>query len=229
MEKANFILLEDKVSVYQTADTASEEIAQLSNGDEIIQDEKLIKNQITWYSVVLPDDRKGFIRADSKGIEIALVILEQHSADVFEAPDTSSKVILTYHLGDKFQIIGGVPLGGTGPVQVVSGEKYGNLMWVKTESLSGVIGFIQAGAGIKVKDVTPIPPSLKWPLRMGYIGALAGVAIELYIYYSYYDSGAYDYNSRVIEKFIILIAFFGGFVIGFLLTKFFIRVKRSRS
>ena len=107
MENANFIIMEDKVSVYATADIASGKIAELNGGDEIIADEKVKKNQTDWVSVFLSDGTKGFIQANVKGYGISLVILRDSSADVYEKPDPSSKIILTYNKGEKFQIIGG--------------------------------------------------------------------------------------------------------------------------
>ena len=205
MENANFMLLEDKVPVYSTTDIASEEITKLNSGDEIIFDEKLKKNQIQWASIVLSDGRKGYIKADAKGIRIHLAALKQSSADVFEAPGLSSKVIKTYNQGERFQIIGGV--------------QQDNMMWVKTESLSGVIGFIQGG--VKVEEVVQTTPSEKWPVRGGYIGAGVGVAIVFY--FSFFSGG--DYAGIV--KLMFLVAFIAGFIIGYLFTGIIIKIKRS--
>jgi hypothetical protein len=207
MENANFMLLEDKVPVYSTTDIASEEITKLNSGDEIIFDEKLKKNQIQWASIVLSDGRKGYIKADAKGIRIHLAALKQSSADVFERPGLSSKVIKTYNQGERFQIIGGV--------------QQDNLMWVKTESLSGVIGFIQGG--VKVEEVVQTTPSEKWPVRGGYIGAGIGVAIV--IYFSFFNGD--DHVTAGIVKLMFVVAFIAGFIIGYLLTQIFIKIKRS--
>jgi hypothetical protein len=210
MENANFILMEDKVPVYATADSLYGEIAELNSGDEIIVDEKVKKNQTDWVSVVLSDGKTGFIKADVKGCGINLVILRQSSADVFEDSDASSKIVLTYHKGEKFQIIGG--------------EKRGDVLWVKTESLSGVIGFINES--VRIKEVILFTPSQKWPALGGYIGAGVGVAIVLYIAIIS-DSG--QSMERGTVKLLMIGAAFGGLVIGYFFTYFFIKIKHSMS
>jgi hypothetical protein len=205
MENANYMLLEDRVPVYSAADITSVEIAKLNNGDEIILDEKFRKNRIQWASVILSDDRKGFMRADAKGVRICLAVLKQASADVYKTPGTFSKIILTYHRDDEFQIIGG--------------EKQDDVMWIKTESSSGIIGFVEGG--VKVEKVEQTLPSQKWPVRGGYIGACVAVAIVFY--FAFLD----DRSAIGIAKVLFVVAFIGGFLIGYLFTEFFIRIKRS--
>ena len=207
MENANFILMEDKVSVYATADTTSGEIAKLNSGDEIICDEKVKKNQILWVTVFLPDGRKGFIRADVKRCRISLVTLKQSGADVFEDADPSSKIILTYHQGEKFQIIGS--------------EKRGDVLWVKTESLSGVIGFIDKS--VRIEEVILFTPSEKWPARGSYIGAGVGVAIVLYV--SIISDSGQSMSSGTVKSLMVAAAF-GGLIFGYFFTWSFIKIKR---
>jgi hypothetical protein len=208
METANFMLLEDKVPVYSAADPTSVEITKLNSGDEIICDEKVKKNQVQMVSVVLSDGRKGYIRAETKGIGISLAVLKQSSADVFEAPDASSKIVSVYGRGDKFQIIGGV--------------KQDNLTWVKTESLAGTVGFIQGE--VKVEEVIQLTPSQKWPARGGYIGAGIGVAAAFY--FSFFSDG---YHPVIVGmgRGSVVIFFFAGFITGYLFTYLFIKIKHS--
>jgi len=210
MENANFIIMEDKVSVYATTDIASLVIAELNNDDEIICDEKVKKNQILWVTVFLPDGKKGFIRGDVKGCSVRLVTLNQSSADVFEDSEPSSKIILTYHKGEKFQIIGA--------------EKRDDVLWVRTESPTGVIGFIDEN--VKIKEVIQFTPSEKWPIRGSYIGATAGVLIVLYI--SIFSDRS-QFMSGGEAKGWMVIAGIGGLILGYGFTYFFIKIKRSIS
>ncbi len=205
MKDANFLLLEDNVSVYEKADTTSAEVAKLNSGDEIICDERFRKHQIHWSTVVLPDNRKGYMLADTKGFKIALMVLTQDSADVYEAPDALSKVVFTYNKDDKFQLIGSV--------------KQGDVLWIKTESLTGVIGFVQGT--VKGKQETQITPSQKWPFQIGIVAGIIGAAIMILLYVLEHshagDSIAFDCS----------VGFFIGFIAGYLPSMLFMRIRRS--
>jgi len=120
----------------------------------------------------------------------------------------SAKVIKTYNQGERFQIIGGV--------------QQDNMMWVKTESLSGVIGFIQGG--VKVEEVVQTTPSEKWPVRGGYIGACVGVAI---VFYLSFFNGSEHSSTAGIAKIMFVVSFIAGFIIGYLFTGILIKIKRS--
>jgi hypothetical protein len=206
MDNANFILTEDNVPVFQTFDIASEEVTRLNTGDEILCDEKFKKNKIEWISVFLSDDRKGFIMADTKGIKISLMVLKQPSADVFETPDASSKIIFTYHEGDKLQVIGSV--------------KKDELLWVKTESLSGIVGFMPGS--IKGKEEPIATPSEKWPIR---IGAAMGLLFALIEFYLYIISNNHSGGSLFVWD--LTFAFGIGALVGYLPTFFYIKLKRQ--
>ena len=207
MDNANFMLLDDNAPVYLTTDLSSDVIAKLNRGDELMLDEKFKKNGTNWISVILADGKKGYMAGDTKGSEITLVVLQAANVDVYEAPDATSKVILTYNQGDKIQIIENV--------------NQGDVIWAKTESLTGVVGYIKANAN--VKEITIATPSNKWPMRAGYIGALLGVAgYAIFFYtYNYHDSDRFNRG-------IVFIVFFAGFIAGFWLIKVFRMIKRSK-
>jgi hypothetical protein len=156
-------IIDPQVKIYGEPETGSLSVASLTSGDEIdfIGLRKVAKKN--WAEVALADGQKGYLPAETKLFFFKQASLLQKSSNVFSRPSSLSSVKSTLQKRDRFYIIDVVDRNSKEP-------------WVKIRDLSGVEGFIDGRARIKViAEVTRATG--KRTMVSGGLWCLAGILI----------------------------------------------------
>ena len=164
----NAIVVDEKAVVYSTACQNSNVMCELYQGDEI----KLISSKGAFIPILLPEEKRGFVKGSVKVFKIREVMLSQSSVNVLNDPSPNALIKTKLSSKDKFTVTG-----------IITNN---NMQWVVIKYRACEIGYIPGTT--KVKNITP-ENSASGNIVMGGVICLIGLIVTIGSYSAVAQTG----------------------------------------
>ncbi|HBG60497.1 MAG: hypothetical protein A2Y03_10530 [Omnitrophica WOR_2 bacterium GWF2_38_59] len=128
-------VLDERADVYQQSNKESNVVGELRLGDEFTLGKVVKYKGAEWVASTMSDGTRGYVLGDIKVYCIREVILCQKNANVYQNPDSNSKVKMTLKKGEKLTLLNLINQNGSD--------------WVEVRTEEGEVGFISAETRVK--------------------------------------------------------------------------------